>query len=45
MTKVASSFFGGAVPVGPVASTAQGAQGAQCSLTCTTQQLVCKQRC
>ena len=25
------------VPIGPVASTAQGAQGAQCSLTCTTQ--------
>jgi hypothetical protein len=32
------------VPIGPVASTAQG-PNTQCSLTCTTQQLVCKQRC
>ena len=33
------------VPVAPATSTAAPGSNAQCSLTCTTQQLVCKQRC
>jgi hypothetical protein len=32
------------VPIGPATSTSSGAS-AQCNLACTSQQLVCKQRC
>jgi hypothetical protein len=32
------------VPIGAATSTSSGAS-AQCNLTCTSQQLVCKQRC